>query len=463
MIGKLLALLSFFNSSPLSKGGCLILHQSFIMKKPVFIYLFLILAIHNNMQGQDYISSEESNPVKMGWMQGFPPSQDKIVSAIDGSFFKFPALRYSVCHMRQFMPTTVVKSATGKGYNFKVRLDNAIDNISFLPTNSSKPMTWRESLGKNYTDGMLILHKGRIVYEQYFGELTADGLHAAMSVSKTFTGTLGGLLVDEGILDENKTGADYVPELKRSAFGDATIRQILDMTTALKYSEDYSNPKAEIWAFSAAGNPFPKPQSYKGPTNYYDYLKTVQKEGTHGELFGYKTVNTDVMGWIVSKVTGKSIPDLLSERIWKPLGTHFDGYFQIDGAGIAFAGGGFSANMRDMAMFGEMVRNKGKFNKKQILPVSLIEDIMRGGSQEAFSKSVYASLKDWSYRNMWWHTHNEHGAFAARGVHGQTIYIDPAAEMVIVRFASHPEAKNSKIDPTSLPAYHAVAKYLISK
>jgi CubicO group peptidase (beta-lactamase class C family) len=141
-----------------------------------------------------------------------------------------------------------------------------------------------------------------------------------------------------------------------------------------------------------------------------------------------------------------------------------DGYYQIDGAGIAFAGGGFSANMRDMAMFGEMVRNKGKFKKQQILPASLVEDIMSGGSQEVFMRSVYGtSLKNWSYRDMWWITHNEHGSFAARGVHGQTIYIDPEAEMVIVRFASHPEAKNSKIDPTSLPAYHAVAEYLINK
>lgn len=433
------------------------------MGKLVLTLLALATCIQSALFAQDNLDFYESDPVKMGWMQGFPPPQDKIVSAIDGSFFKFPALRYSVCHMRQFMPTTVVQASSGKRYRFKVRLDNAIDNITFVPTNASEPMTWRESLAKNYTDGMLILHKGRIVYEKYFGELQPDGLHAAMSVSKTFTGTLGGLLVEEGLLDENKTGSDYVPELKGSAFGDATIREILDMTTGLKYSEDYSDPKAEIWAFSAAGNPFPKPQSYNGPNNYYDYLKTVQKEGEHGEIFGYKTVNTDVMGWIVSRVTGKSIPELLSERIWKPLGTHYDGYYQIDGAGIAFAGGGFSANMRDMAMFGEMVRNKGKFNKTQILPASLIADIMNGGDKAAFAKSAYSSLKGWSYRDMWWHTHNEHGAFAARGVHGQTIYIDPTAEMVLVRFSSHPEAKNSKIDPTSLPAYHAVAKYLMSK
>jgi CubicO group peptidase (beta-lactamase class C family) len=430
----------------------------------VIILLFLLISITGNQVfGQEILTAKDSDPKKLGWMQGFPPSKKKIISAIDGSFFRFPALRYSVCHMRQFMPTTRVSSAKNNRYKFKVKWIKGIDTVTFFPSNSDQPMTWEASLLKNYTDGILILHKGKIVYEKYFGELKPDGLHAAMSVSKTFTGTLGALLVEEALLDENKTGAEYIHELKNSAFGDATIREILDMTTALKYSEDYSDPNAEIWAFSAAGNPFPKPVSYDGSTNYYDYLVTVQKEGRHGEVFGYKTVNTDVMGWIVSRVTGKRIPELLSERIWKPLGTHFDGYYQIDGAGIAFAGGGFSANMRDMAMFGEMIRNKGYFNKKQILPKSLIEDIMKGGDQEAFKKSVYGSLKNWSYRNMWWITHNEHGAFAARGVHGQTIYIDPKAQMVIVRFASHPEAKNSKIDPTSLPAYHAVAKYLLNK
>lgn len=429
----------------------------------LFYLLITFILLQNKTYPQDYLDFQESDPVKLGWMKGFPPPKEKVISAIDGSFFRFPALRYSVCHMRQFMPTTEVNAASTNRYKFKMELDSNIDTVTFIPWNSSVPMTWNESLAKNYTDGILILHKGKIVYEKYFGELKPDGVHAAMSVSKTFTGTLGALLIEEGLLDENKTGADYIPELKNSAFGDATIRQILDMTTGLKYSEDYSDPSAEIWSFSAAGNPFTKHES-GSPTNYYDYLVTVQKEGEHGDVFAYKTINTDVMGWIVSRVTGKSIPELLSERIWKPLGTYVDGYFQIDGAGIAFAGGGFSANMRDMAMFGEMIRNMGYFNKQQIIPSAVVEDIMNGGDKELFRNSVYGtSLQNWSYRNMWWIIHNEHGAFAARGVHGQTIYIDPKAEMVIVRFSSHPEAKNSKIDPTSLPGYHSVARYVMNQ
>jgi CubicO group peptidase (beta-lactamase class C family) len=432
------------------------------MKTTIALVLIVFLCI--KPKAQEPLSAEQSDPANLGWMQGFPPPKDKVISAIDGSFFRFPALRYSVCHMRQFLPTTEVSAAQNNRYIFEVNLDEAIDTVTFIPLASEEPMSWETSLSKNYTDGILILHKGKIVYEKYFGELKPDGWHAAMSVSKTFTGTLAALLLAEGSLDENKTGAAYIPELKNSAFGDATIREILDMTAALKYSEDYSNPNAEIWAFSAAGNPFPKPETYNGPTNYYGYLEMVQKEGVHGEVFGYKTINTDAMGWIISRVSGKSIPELLSERIWQPLGTHHDGYFQVDGAGIAFAGGGFNANMRDMAMFGEMIRMNGKFNNQEILPKEVIEDIKNGGSKEVFKKSAYgSSLKGWSYRNMWWVTHNEHGAFTARGVHGQTIYIDPMAEMVIVRFASHPQAKNSKIDPTSLPAYHAVAKYLMRK
>lgn len=426
--------------------------------------LLLLLYLSSYVSAQTPLSAEQSNSIRMGWMQGFPPPAEKVISAVDGSFFRFPALRYSVCHMRQFMPTSVVKTDPNERYKFKVRLDKNIDDVTFVPLNDSSLMTWEESLAKNYTDGIIILHKGKIVYEKYFGELHPEGLHAAMSVSKTFTGTLGALLVAEGVLDENKTAAEYIPELTNSAFGDATIRQILDMTTGLKYSEDYSNPKAEIWAFTAAGNPFAKSANYSGPTNYFDYLITVEKRGQHGEVFGYKTINTDVLGWILSRVTSKSIPQLLSERIWQPLGTQYDGYYQVDGAGIAFAGGGFSANMRDMAMFGEMIRKNGKFNKEQILPETLIADIKNGGNKEDFANSVYGKgLPGWSYRNMWWVLHNAHGAFAARGVHGQTIYIDPTAEMVIVRFASHPQAKNAKIDPTTLPAFQAVAEYLLNK
>lgn len=150
-------------------------------------------------------------------------------------------------------------------------------------------------------------------------------------------------------------------------------------------------------------------------------------------------------------------------RIWSRLGAEQDAYMSVDATGTPFAGGGLNTGLRDLARFGEMVRNKGFFNGQQIIPAAAIADIRQGGKPADFAKAGYTLLPGWSYRNMWWITHNDHGAFAARGVHGQALYIDPKAEMVIARYGSHPVAGNVANDPTTLPAFEALARYLMKK
>ena len=421
------------------------------------------MSISTAQEKTKYLDALQSDPARMGWMIGSPPPADRIPRFDDGSFFQFPALRWSVAHMRQFMPTVNVSRGLGASIPILTNFNRDIDKVKFVPLGETKAMTWEESLEKVYADGVIVMHHGKIVYEKYFGSLTIDGQHAAMSVTKSFTGTLGIILTKEGLIDTEKTVSYYVPELKNSAFGDATVRQVMDMTTALQFSEDYADPNAEIWKFSAAGNPLPKPKDYDGPRTYYEYLPTVKKKGIHGDAFGYKTVNSDVLGWIIARVTGKSVPEVLSERIWKKIGAEQDGYFSVDAIGTPFAGGGFNLGLRDMARFGQLILNDGKVGQEQIIPKAAIDDIRKGGDKKAFEKAGYSLLKGWSYRNMWWITNNDHGAFCARGVHGQVIYVDPKADMVIVRFASNPVAGNTANDPYSLPAYDAVAKYLLTK
>lgn len=425
--------------------------------------MFLGVTISKAQEKTKYLDALQSDPARMGWMIGSPPPADRIPRFDDGSFFQFPALRWSVAHMRQFMPTVNVSRGLGASIPILTNFNRDIDKVKFVPLGETKAMTWEESLEKVYADGVIVMHHGKIVYEKYFGSLTIDGQHAAMSVTKSFTGTLGIILTKEGLIDTEKTVSYYVPELKNSAFGDATVRQVMDMTTALQFSEDYADPNAEIWKFSAAGNPLPKPKDYDGPRTYYEYLPTVKKKGIHGDAFGYKTVNSDVLGWIIARVTGKSVPEVLSERIWKKIGAEQDGYFSVDAIGTPFAGGGFNLGLRDMARFGQLILNDGKVGQEQIIPKAAIDDIRKGGDKKAFEKAGYSLLKGWSYRNMWWITNNDHGAFCARGVHGQVIYVDPKADMVIVRFASNPVAGNTANDPYSLPAYDAVAKYLLTK
>ena len=411
-----------------------------------------------------FISAEASDPRTMGWMEGFPPPADRLVMQPESDFFSFPKLRWTVCHLRELLPTEVVSRGLGAPQPLEYALDeDAIDALTFTPLGGEREMTWRQSLSANYTDGVLILHRGKVVYERYFGCLDEAGKHGAMSMTKSLTGLLAEILVAEGKLDDNALVATIIPELADSGFGDATVRQVMDMTTALSFSEDYADPTADIWTYSAAASPLPKPEGYEGPDGYFEYLQTVEADGEHGEAFGYRTVNSDVLGWIVSRVSGKEVTELLSDRIWSRMGAEQDAYMTVDAKGTPFAGGGLSAGLRDLGRIGLLMLNDGTINGQRLFPQEVVAGIRAGGDRAAFAKAGYTTLAGGSYRSMWWVFHNEHEAFAARGVHGQTIYVDPAADMVLVRFASFPAAKNAQIDPTSLPAYQAVAEYLRAK
>jgi CubicO group peptidase (beta-lactamase class C family) len=395
-------------------------------------------------------------------MVGSPPPADKLIRFADGSFRKFPQARWSFSNLRQFVPTSVVARDSAAVIPLPRAERAEIDAVEFLPIGGSKPMTWAESLLANYTDGILVLHRGRIVYERYFGVLTPERQHIAFSVTKSFVATIAATLIAEGVLSDTATVARYVPELKNSGFGDATLRQVLDMTTGIKFDEDYAKETAEIWEFSRAANLLPRPAGYAGPDSYYAYLPTIRNEVPHGQRFAYRTPNTSVLAWVMHRATGKSFAELLRERIWSRLGVEQDAYLLVDPAGTENAGGGLNLTLRDMARFGEMIRLDGRCNGQQIVPKSVIDDIRRGGNREFFAKAGYATKPGWSYRGMWWVSHNEHGAFDARGIYGQVISIDPTAEMVIARFASHPQASSTYNDATSLPAYHAVAKHLMA-
>jgi CubicO group peptidase (beta-lactamase class C family) len=394
-------------------------------------------------------------------MTAAPPPQDGLVHHADGSWLRFPRTRWSFSNMRQVMRTSSVGRGGGPPASLPGALRDDIDAVAFRPIGRSEPMSWAQSLEANFTDGILILHRGQIAYERYFGSLAADRPHIAFSVTKSFVAVLAATLIAEQVLDESATVARYVPELRDSGVGDATIRHLLDMTTGLDYTEDYTDPRCSLWDLCRAGGFLSRPPDYRGPESFLDYLKTLRKARPHGEAFAYKTVNTDALGFVLRRATGRSLSDLLSERVFTPMGAEHDAFFTVDSTGAEFAGAGLNLTLRDLGRFGELMRLGGRFNGRQVVPAAVAEDIRTGGDRALFAGAGYQTLPGWSYRTMWWISHNDHGAFAARGIHGQAIYIDPAAEMVVARFASHPLAANVNLDPTSLPAYDAVARHLM--
>ncbi len=166
------------------------------------------------------------------------------------------------------------------------------------------------------------------------------------------------------------------------------------------------------------------------------------------------------MCWVMKRVTGQGLADMVSEQVWQRMGAEEDGYITVDSIGVPFGGGGMSASLRDLARFGELMRCQGAVGGQQVIPEAVVADCQRGADPARFAKAGYHLLPGYSYRNMWWVTHNEHGAYEARGIHGQRLYIAPEADLVVARFASHPIAYSAANDPITVPGFLALGRLL---
>jgi CubicO group peptidase (beta-lactamase class C family) len=414
------------------------------------------------IEGVEYPDADASDPIASGWMQGSPPTPAKQIRFQDDRFLEFPQIRWTLSHMRELAPTANVwrgKTAPSDLGAAPHGLEAAIDALAFEDLRGRR-LTWAQSLRETYTDGIIVLHRGRRIYERCFGALEEQRPHACFSITKSYAATLAATLIHERALDETKTVSHYLPEMAGTAYEDATLRQVLDMQIGVQYSELYSDPKAHIWDYGRAGGLRPRTPGHAGPDNFYDYLRTLRKEETHGAAFAYKTVNTEVLCWVMKRVTGVALADMLSERIWSQIGCEEDGYLTVDTIGVAMGGGGLSAGLRDLCRFGELMRCEGAWEGKQVIPSEVIADIRRGSDPAKFALAGYTLLPGYSYRNMWWVSHNPLGVFEGRGIHGQRLYIAPKAELVITRFASHPVASSAANDPITMPAFAAIGHLL---
>jgi CubicO group peptidase (beta-lactamase class C family) len=414
--------------------------------------------------GIEYLDGTASDPNALGLMQGSPPPLGKRIRFEDDQYLSFPQIRWSLSHMRELVATAAVWRGSGAPSDIGVAprgSEASIDALTFDDLHG-RPRTWADSLAHTYTDGILVLHRGRRVYERYFGALQPQRPHTCFSITKSYAATLAATLIHERTLDEGKTVSHYLPEMVGTAYEDATLRQVLDMQIGVAYSEDYADPQADIWAYSRAGGLRARLPDFAGPNNYYDYLITLRKAGEHGQAFDYKTVNTEVLCWIMKRVTGTPLAHILSDRIWSQIGCEEDGYLAVDSIGVEMGGGGLNACLRDLGRFGELMRCEGAWLGKQVIPAAVIADIRHGSDPAKFALAGYTLLPGYSYRNMWWVSHNPLGVFEGRGIHGQRLYIAPKAETVIARYCSHPIATSAANDPVTLPAFAAVCRLLMS-
>ncbi len=415
--------------------------------------------------GKRYLDGESSDPNSLGLMEGSPPRPDRRVRFQDDRFLEFPQIRWALSHMRELCPTTNVWRGEGGASDLgpvDPAIAAAIDAVPIEYAPGRRP-TLGTSHHDVYTDGIVILHRGRRVYERYFGALQAHIPHACFSITKSYVATLAATLIHERVLDDAQLVSYYLPEMLNTAFGDATLRELLDMQIGVAYSEEYADPRAQIWSYARAGGLRARPPDYSGPDNFYESLLTLRKEGEHGRAFAYKTVHTEVVCWVMRRVTGSRLEILLSDRIWSRIGCEQDAYLTVDSIGVAMGGGGMSATLRDLARFGELMRCEGAAQGRQLIPAAVVADVRRGSDPAKFALAGYQQLPGYSYRDMWWVSHDPRGVFEGRGIHGQRLYIAPAAETVIARFSSHPIATSSANDTITMPAFAAVCRMLMSR
>ena len=232
-----------------------------------------------------------------------------------------------------------------------------------------------------------------------------------------------------------------MPELADSAFGDASVRQLLDMAVGVHYTELYDDPTSESSQYGYACGFKPAPPAYAQYESLYQYLPSLRKRGEHGGLFHYVTATTEVLAWVMERASGLGCAEQL-QRIWQQLGCERDAYFMADPWGRSVAGAGFNAALRDMGRFGLMLANGGAVDGQQVIDQAVIEAIAAGGDPALYG--VHQDFSDWtpgaSYRSQWYVFNDQSPAIMASGIHGQYLFVDRAADVVIVKQSSLPEA-----------------------
>ena len=364
-------------------------------------------------------------------------------SGMDGllqDLLKLPDLHWGSRYIDVLRPSTRISNG---GVEASALPSASVDLNSVTFTGSDGKEVSLEQWQKNTaTDGLVVLHRGQLVYERYDHGQTQQARHILWSATKSVAGLLALDMIQAGQIDPSAPIAHYLPELKGSAWEDATVQQTLDMSTAVDYAEEPSaNPGVVQYMF--AGNILPSDQNYPGARTVVDFLKSLKKKGEHGQRFTYKSVDTEVIGLLLEKVTGKDFATLVSERLWKPMGAQQDATVLKDRTGVALKGSGMSSSLRDLARVGELVRLEGRFNGKQLLQPSTVAELKKGGDPAVFKAGRGNARDGSSYHDFWWIAQSQDGTLEARGLAGQHIYVDQANELVVAKFSA-----DAKLNPT---------------
>ncbi|MEH6558273.1 MAG: serine hydrolase [Oceanicoccus sp.] len=324
--------------------------------------------------------------------------------------------------MKEIYPVTTM-TASAEPFEF----ENG-STISLPPSFSynGNDVSVERFLAETDTSALLVIHNGEVRFEQYMLTGGRDVNWLSMSVSKSFIATGIGIAVDDGLIDILKPITDYVPDLSGSAYDNVRIKDVLQMSSGAAWNEDYSDPESDIMRLA-------KIMSVGGSLD--EFVSTLVREREPGTLNHYNSADTQALAMLLSRATGKSVTDYLSEKIWHPLGMEADAYWMVDDNNVEMAFGGLNATARDYAKLGELHRLKGKWRGTQIVS----EDWVTAATKPDAPHLQPGFNKDYplGYGYQWWIPETTEGEYSAIGVYNQFIYVNPTRDLVIVKLSAY--------------------------
>ena len=384
-------------------------------------------------------------------MQEFPAVPETQVTLAN---WREPMMsRWSFSHVRQILPTAPFKTS-GQAAGQVTDLPHAPVDLGGLRfTYDGSTHTLDSWLDTSRTDAFLVMHRGTLAYEWFGGWGAADRQHIIFSVSKSLTALLAGILCDAGVLDPQRPVRDYLPEVAGSAYQDALLRHVLDMTVASGFNEDYLDTTGVFMAYrrASAWNPLEANTTTDGLRAFLASMPA--SDGQHGYRHHYCSPHTDLLGWIIERASGTAFNQLFSELLMQPIGAAHDGYVTLDSFGAPRVAGGICLAPHDLLRFAEMVRNFGAVGARQIVPESWIAEFRSYDDKAPWQRQQDGPrhFPHGSYRSKWYRTGLPDDEFAAIGIHGQWIWVNPARAVTIIRMASN----DLPIDPDAGPVLHA--------
>lgn len=370
-----------------------------------------------------------------------------------------PFNRWAFLHLDELLTMATISRGDGPARELRSaeHYPDGLEDLVFEVHGERR--TVGQMLGETCTDAFLVLRDGQVAMEQYADGMSEDTLHLTMSVSKSLTSALAGVLVGRGLLDPAALVPDYVDELAGTSFERCTVQHLLDMRAGTKWSEDYG-AFTESDAFACEQVMGWRPRQAPGlATDTYAYMASLTENARpHGGPFEYRSILTDVLGWVLERAGGQPFAELFSREIWSKIGAQHDAQVTIDRAGCAITDGGICTTLRDLARFGKQYLDGGG-----PIPGDWIRRVTSGDRElsDAFSSAPEAALYPGAYyHDLWWVISPAREIFVALGIYGQMLLVHRTARAVVAKFSTQPLPVDLHTDYLQITAAIALCEAL---